>query len=40
VQQHGEPGGPLDQRADRGAVQAHDEVSFLTVQGWMVRARS
>jgi hypothetical protein len=28
VQQHGEPCGPLDQRADRGAVQAEDQVAF------------
>ena len=28
VQQHGEPGGPLHEGANRGAVQAHDEVVF------------
>jgi len=28
VQQHREPGGALDQGADRGTVQSHDEVAF------------
>lgn len=33
VQQHGAPGGPLDERADRGAVEPDDEITFRKTVG-------